>query len=182
MSTLPSPPAHVVFWLLVTVVSVRPATPDAGASSVEKPGREAQVDELFDTLVPHLQVQFTPAALNALRTRPRDYTQVTIREETMIHSDVDAKLKGGVGSWREVDGRLGFTLKSDKFQTAERFHGLAKMHLNNDVQDSTLLKEILGGAIFRAAGLPAARATHVRLKLNEDDAFACVLKESSDLR
>jgi len=68
----------------------------------------------------------------------------------------------------------------DKFQKGQSFHGLDKFHLNNSVQDGTLMWELVSGHLFRQAGVPAARAAHARVWLNKRDLGAYVFKEGFD--
>ena len=54
----------------------------------------------------------------------------------------------------------------NQFTAGQRFHGLTKIMLNNTVQDPTYINERLCTALFREAGVPAARVTHARVWLN----------------
>lgn len=47
-----------------------------------------------------------------------------------------------------------------------RFHGLKKLQLHSLGHDPSLMRERLGYAMFREMGVPAPRATHVRLSIN----------------
>jgi len=80
--------------------------------------------------------------------------------------DVALHLKGSAGSFRPVDDKPGLTLILSRGESGGRFHGLRKFHLNNSVQDPTYLSEAVSGGLFRAAGVPAARAAHAVVELN----------------
>lgn len=90
------------------------------------------------------------------------------------------KLKGAAGSFREFDDLPSFTVKMDKGDEDQKFHGLRKFVLNKSPQDDTYLHELLGSEIFRAAGIPAPRVSHARVWVNKRDMGLYVLKEGFD--
>ena len=128
--------------------------------------------ELFEKPIPRIELTLDPSALQTLRIEPRIYVRATLREGTNVFRDIALKLKGARGSFRPVDDRPALTLNMDKFIGGQKFHGLDKLHLNNSVQDPTLMNEIICGELFRAAGVPTPRATHARVLLNGRDLAA----------
>ena len=62
----------------------------------------------------------------------------------------------------------------------QKFHGLEKLHLNNSVQDGTLMNEMICADLFLAAGVPTARATHALVQINNRKLGLYVLKEGYD--
>ena len=138
--------------------------------------------------VPELRIEIAPDQLKKLRANHRTYVLCTITETLTVagvrtetkYTDVGIKLKGSVGSFREIDDRPALTLNADKFHDGQSFHGLDKFHLNNSVQDGSLLSELVSAHLFRQAGVPAARATHARVWLNKRDLGVYVLKEGLD--
>lgn len=116
-----------------------------------------------------------------LREDPRTYVPaglVEARGPTL--EPVGVKLKGAAGSFRDIDDRPCFTLDTDRFGGRARFHGLERLHLNNSVQDPSLLNEALAAEVFAQAGLAAPRVTHARVRLNGRDLGLYVLKEGVD--
>ncbi|MBM3845187.1 MAG: hypothetical protein FJ405_02725 [Verrucomicrobia bacterium] len=89
-----------------------------------------------------------------------------VREAGKVYTNVQIHLKGAAGSFRPVDDRPAMTLNFSKRAKGQKFHGLEKLSLNNSVQDSTLMQEILAREVFNAAGVPTTRATHATVKLN----------------
>jgi spore coat protein H len=83
----------------------------------------------------------------------------------------------GVATFRPVDDQPSLTLNFSKFDRAQRFHGLRKIHLNNGKEDPTFLCEALSAELFAKAGLPAARVVHARTRLNGRDLGAYVAIE-----
>lgn len=138
--------------------------------------------------VPELRIEITPEQLKKLQANNRAYVLCTVTETTTAagekketkFTDVAIKLKGAAGSFRNLNDRPALTLNMDKFNDGQSFHGLDKFHLNNSVQDGSLLHELVSGHLFRQAGVPAARATHARVWLNKRDLGIYVLKEGFD--
>ncbi len=149
--------------------SSRPGVPVASPSE----------DDLFvrDTVWP-LRVELSPDAVGSLRKNPRKRVFATVREGGRTYERVRARLKGSVGSFRGLDDKPSFTLWFNQSDPAARFHGLRQIHLNNSVEDPSLLHEELGGEWFRSVGLPAPRATHARVELNGRSLGLYVLKEA----
>jgi spore coat protein H len=131
--------------------------------------------------VARLEVRLTDEAAESLRRDPRAWTTCTLVENgATSHDEVAVKIKGGYGSTRDLDDRPALTLNMDKHVRGRRFHGLDKFHLNNSVQDDSLLREYLGSAIVRAASIPAPRVSHARVWIDGRDVGLYVLKESFD--
>lgn len=155
------------------------------AETTKAPKRAEAVDEFFARgPFPNLHVEITPPDLEKLRRDPRGYVPATVREvgpeggRETVYEKVAVHLKGGAGSFRGVDDRPGLTLNFKLYAPDRKFHGLERFHLNNSVQDSTYMSENLGNALFRDAGIPAARVTYARARLNGRDLGVMVLKES----
>ena len=161
------------------------AAPSLAAAVAPAP---VDADALFAAdIVPALEIELAPGAADSLRADPRRYARcrLTARfgdtdDEPTVLDDVAVKIKGAAGSFRELDDRPALTLNAAKYRRGRSFHGLGKFHLNNAVQDETFMHELLGAGIARAAGLPAARATHARLVLDGRDFGVVVLKEAFD--
>ncbi|MDZ4830567.1 MAG: CotH kinase family protein [Phycisphaerae bacterium] len=142
-------------------------------------------DALFSSGPNNLRFELEPADFERLKGDARAYVRVTMRE---VHRDgameepmvVAMKLKGAAGSYREINDKPALTIKVDRFERDARFHGLAKFHLNNSVQNESHLHESLASELFAAAGIATQRATHGRVWLNGRDLGLYVLKESFD--
>jgi hypothetical protein len=154
--------------------------PPGHADGVVKNGDAS--DRFFASAkIVHLQIQIAGTNLNALRRDPRAYVSATIREGDRVYNGVGVHLKGAAGSFRPVDDETpAFTLNFDKFEAGQKFHGLDKLHLNNSVQDRSLLTEAICSRLFLEAEVPTPRATHARVELNGRDLGLYVLKEGFD--
>jgi hypothetical protein len=156
------------------------ATADATAAFFAPPSKST---------VPVLSLAIDPKGVQKLREAPRSYVPCELNEggrEAVAGAKPGVKLKGAAGSFRAIDDRPAFTVSSDKFRKDDTapllFHGLEKVHLNNSVQDESLLNEWLCAEVFRSAGYPVARVGHARVSLNDRDLGMYVVIEGFDRR
>lgn len=160
---------------LIVVVSCFLLSPRVLAQPTPDPS-----GQLFNELVPRFQIDLDRAAENALRRNPRDYVLGTVVEGGIRYTNVSIKLKGAAGSFRQYDDQPALTLNFHRAAKGQRFHGLEKIHLNNSVQDDTLMNEMICADLFHAAGVPTARATHAVVQVNNRKFGLYVLKEGYD--
>lgn len=148
----------------------------------DTPGAKDGTVAYFESgTVPVLKLILRGDKEDSLRDAPRDYVRGSLQEDGQPRvPNVGVKLKGAAGSFREFDDRPGLTLNVDKYAKGQRFHGMKRFHLNNGVQDGTLLNEWLGSEVFRAAGYPAPRVGHARVFINDRDLGLYVLREGFD--
>ena len=173
--------AAVVTAVMLTATIATACVP-AKADEADEAGHDAAAEALFgQSVVPRLQIRLSEKAAESLRSEPSTWTTCTLVENgDVVHKRVAIKIKGGPGSMRELDDRPALTLNMDKHVPGRRFHGLDKFHLNNSVQDESLVRELLGSELFRKAGVAAPRVTHARVWIAERDVGLYVLKESFD--
>jgi len=119
--------------------------------------------------------------MDSLRQQQRLYVSGTVREGGQIFTNVGIRLKG-IASFQPLDQKPSLVLKFDAYQTDQQYGGLTKLMLNNSVQDSTYLSELLATGLFRDAGVPAARVTHARVMLNGRDLGLYVAIEAMNKR
>lgn len=124
-----------------------------------------------------LRLQLPAVAAGQLKAQPREYVRATVLEGSNVWNDVAVRLKGRTGSFRPVDDKPSLTLDFERFVPGQRFHGLARIHLNNSVEDPSLLHEWTGARLFREAGIPAARVAHAMVELNGRRLGVYVMKE-----
>jgi spore coat protein CotH len=134
-------------------------------------------DFFTNGIIPHLVIEIKGTNLANLQRNDRVSVRATVRDGDTVYEDVGIHVKGAAGSRRSLSENPALTLNFDKFQEHQKFHGLDKIHLNNSVQDGSLMSELLCGYLFRAAGVPAARTTHARVRLNGRDLGLYVVKE-----
>jgi spore coat protein H len=136
-------------------------------------------DEFFDKgEIPSLKIVLSVENSQKLRNNPREYVTCDVIENNKTtYKNVGLKLKGAAGSFRNLDDRPALSLNMDKFEKKQMFHDMDKFHLNNSVQDESLLSEAISTDLFLQAGLPATRVTHARVWINNRDLGIYVLKE-----
>ncbi len=135
-------------------------------------------EELFtDGAVHDIAVEIAAREVESLRARPREYVAVTLRSGPVVFQRVALRLKGSSGSFRAVDDKPALTVDFARFNAGQRFHGLRRIYLNNSVADPSTLNEQFGAELFRAAGVPAPRVSHARVRLNGRELGFYVLKE-----
>lgn len=154
----------------------QPVAPaDSGKAQLD---REAAA--FFAGPVPTFELTIAPKFMDSLREDRRRPVPATVRVGTNVFESVAVHVKGAAGSTRSIDDRPALTLNFDKLKRGQTCFGLDKLHLNNSVQDRSLMDENLASRLYLAAGVPTARATHAFVKLNGDDLGLYVLKEGYD--
>lgn len=131
--------------------------------------------------IPRVRLELPDDAMERLRKSPRKYVAGVVVESLATgerrYTNVAIRLKGAVGSFRALDDKPAFTVNFDRLAPGQTFHGLKKLHLNNSVQDGSLLAEKLCREMFEAAGVPAPRAGHAFVTLNKRRLGTYVLVE-----
>jgi spore coat protein H len=156
-----------------------PQPPAIALAPLSKPAPNPSDDFFKNGVIPELRIRLSDKEAQQLRADQRRYVDCTFIEDgKTTYKKVKMKLKGAAGSFRNLDDRPAITLSMRKKD--ERFHGLAKFHLNNSVQDESYLNELMASQICAEAGCPAARTTHARVWLNDRDLGFYVLKEGLD--
>ena len=78
--------------------------------------------------------------------------------------DVGIRARGGYSrNYTKFPWKLSF----NKFVSGRKFHGLKKFNMNSDAADPSISRSKLLLDVFRAMGVPASRAHHVYLKIND---------------
>jgi spore coat protein H len=127
--------------------------------------------------VHRISLRLDEAAIKILRTQPRENVRCTVTDATRTWTNVAVHLKGSTGSFRAIDAKPSFTLNFAEPAAEQPFHGIAKLHLNNSVEDESCANEMLGSAVFRGAGVPASRVAHALVELNGRKLGLYVIKE-----
>ena len=107
-------------------------------------------------------------ALQSLRDEPREYVPAVfeVRGVTDAPMEVGLRIKGRIGSLRDLDEKPAWKLKFDFVDSDQRFLNLERMTLNNMVQDPSQVHEWAAYRLFRAQGLPAPRVGAAFVRLN----------------
>ena len=141
---------------------------------------DLEAELFFEGAMVLFDIRLTPEAEQSLRESPREYVRAEIEVDGRTYPDIGIHIKGARGSRRDIGGKPALTLNFDKFDNGQSFRGLDKIHLNNSVQDPSFLNEAIGSGLYRRAGLPTARSTHARVRINGRDRGLYVVKEGYD--
>ena len=83
----------------------------AEAASAKRDSNQQEADALFTNGVLHrLQIDIPKQGLRSLRLDPRQYVTATLREGPLLLTNVMVRLKGGAGSFRDLDDKPGLTV------------------------------------------------------------------------
>lgn len=134
--------------------------PDAGPGPIEDADDFYSPDRLVE-----IELTLPPESLAGLEAAPREYQPGTLRVGDLVLEDVGVRLKGGA-SFRGLDGKASFKVKTDELVAGQRLFGLRRLTLNNDLQDPSGLHERLGYRFMRAAGVAAPRCNSARVSVN----------------
>src|SRR3954463_6844764 len=173
-----SPAFAVLALVLVVCQSVSTSAPQAEGKKLK---RDRGADFFADPSLRVFDIEVSDAGHTALKQTPRSYIAGTVREGGHTWTNVGIHLKG-MGSFRNVDEKPSFALKFDKYLPDQDYCGLTKLMLNNSLQDQTYLAELVATGLFRDAGVPSARVTHCRVRLNGQDLGLYVAIEAMNKR
>lgn len=174
---------------LVIALTLASASGKEKKAKAKASGSSAEYDALFQgNEVLRLRLEIPEKGIDTLKKyqwnfgpqTEREKVTATLREGNSVYTNVSVQLKGAAGSFRAIDDKPAFTLNFDKLAKGQRFHGLAKMSLNNSVQDPTYIAEQFSREMFLKAGVPVPRAAHARVELNGRDLGLYVLVEGWD--
>ena len=157
-----SPPTGRRFgWAPLVLATIAAGWMSLFAAPTGVPGRPADDPVLHD-----VRVVVTAGDLDRLRANPRKDVDGVVTMDGHSFPGIRLHVKGSTGSFRPVDDRPGLTLRFDRVESGRRGLGHRTLHLNNSVEDPSLLQEQLGAAFFRRAGVPASEVGHARVMLN----------------
>lgn len=148
-----------------------------GAEAVKK--KTAEGDRLFGKpQVLHLQLELSTGNAALLKADPKKYVRGVLREGDKVYSSVGIRLKGS-DTFQPLEKKPSLAIKFNEYVPGTHFHGQKKILLNNCLLDPSCLSEIIGGEIFRGAGVPASRVVFARVELNGRDLGFYTLVESA---
>ena len=116
--------------------------------------------ELSSVPVHTIRITADAASVAQLRASPREDVSARVSIDDRPEQSVRIHLKGSTGSFRPVDDRPGLTVRFDRDDSGQRGLGHRTLHLNNSVEDPSLLQEAFAASVFREAGIPAPEVGH----------------------
>lgn len=157
-------------WTVALCVGCSPTTNSGGFSSsdIEAVLSAAHLtDVLFDEQeLPHFELALSDKSLASLRSEPYVYVNGTFVFNGERFDDVGVRTKGD-HSWQSIDDKPSLKIKFNWEAPGRRFRGLEELTLNAMNDDHTMMHERVGYRLYRASGVPAARATHSTVQIND---------------
>ena len=138
---------------------------------------DAAASNLFNGPILRFTIELPASSLDSLRGEPRKPVPASVTIGTQRFDKITLHVKGAAGSTRSIDENPALTLNFDKLVPGRKFSGLDKIHLNNSVQDPSLLSEQMASRLYDEAGIPTARASQAFVTLAGRDLGLYVLKE-----
>ena len=172
----------VRIWALVflSILVAAPGLADEPKPAKAKGSAASSGEDLFaQPRVLRLKMELSDAAQDALRKDSKHYVKAIVREGGQSYADVGVRLKGNT-TFQTIDKKPGLSLKFNEFVKQQEFHGRGRILLNNSQQDPTYLSEAIGGEIFLAANVPAAKITFARVEMNGRDLGLYVVAEAAN--
>jgi spore coat protein CotH len=140
--------------------------PDYGLEDVGSADHLA--DLLFsDDALPAFALELSEDSLQALRDEPYSYVEGSLIFEDKRFESVGIRTKGE-NSWQPIDEKPSLKIKLNWAVKGLRFRGLEELTFNSMNDDHSMMHERVGYRMYREAGVPAARATHATLQINDE--------------
>lgn len=145
-------------------------TPEETGGVEEIPEAEDPIEALFSLARVHeVEITVSDDEWDTLNAGTWEFVEGDVVFDDIPLPSTGVRIKGRLGSYRDLSGKSGFKLDFNKYLPDQRLWGLKKLNLNNMVQDSAMTHEITGYAAFRAAGAPAPRVGYAWVRVNELD-------------
>jgi spore coat protein CotH len=126
-------------------------------------------EALFDeSRLPEFRLEMTDEALNDLRRDPYEYTEAVLVYEGRRYGPIAIRTKGE-NSWRPFAQKSSFKLDFNRFEDSPgRFGELKGLTFNAMNEDYSMMHERVAYKLYRESGVPAARAHHAIIYLNDE--------------
>src|SRR5688572_20856321 len=155
-------------------------TPTVVRETVE--GDDSDPDELlFDgSFVHQVAITLDQGEMDRLAVEPYTYVHGALTWDGYAFPDVGVRLKGKVGSFRDLYGKAGFKIDLGEWDAPERLGGLQQITLNNNVQDCSMIKTPIGYQVFEMAGSASPRVAYAWVRVNGEAYGLYTVPESAD--
>jgi len=179
MKTILKPLALLSTITIVIAFITAPAFAAETTSGKKNSGASSGEDLFAKPKVLRFKIDLPEAAQESLRKEPKRYVKASLQEAGQTYADVGVRLKGS-GSFSNLNEKPSLAIKFDEFVKDQEMGGRGRIMLNNSHKDPTYLCEALGGEVFRAAGVPAAKVTFARVEINGRDLGLYVVAEAAN--
>ncbi len=150
-----------------------PPLDTGGADTEDLPGWDGELPDptawVFGLDEVHrVELRISEAAEISLRRDPYTYVEAALDFDGHQLDPVGLRLKGKIGSFRDLDGKAGFKLDFNRFVPGQELSGLERLNLDNMVQDPSCNHDRVAYRIYNAVGIPAPRVGYAQVLLNGD--------------
>ena len=127
---------------------------------------------LYDPLNPFLvEITLPPTSLTLLNADGRTYVPADVAitlptGEVVFAGSTGVRLKGSVGSYRNLDGKAGFKVDLGQYDGSQALFGTQKFTFNNCVQDPSYVRQWATYEVLRQSGFPAPRVGYANVYVN----------------
>ncbi len=112
----------------------------------------------------HLDDLFAPGNQYSDEERPAAFAFVR-GSDTMRVDSVGFRFRGNTS---RDSRKKSFKVSFNTFRRGQKFRGLEKLNLNGEHNDPSIMRSKVAWDLFRDMGVPASRANHVRLYVNDE--------------
>jgi hypothetical protein len=146
-----------------------PNVPTQGAPNLPY---NADDSALYDPLHPFLvEITLPPTSLTLLNADGRTYVPAEVAitlpsGEVVFTGSTGVRLKGSVGSYRNLDRKAGFKVDLGQYDGTQALVGAQKFTFNNCVQDPSYVRQWATYEVLRQSGFPAPRVGFANIYVN----------------
>ena len=138
----------------------------AGEASVPPvPPMTATADVLDGAVLHYAEIEVAEEYVGALVPFSDEYVPARLTYDGTVVEEVGVRLKGH-SSAQGLDGKPGFSVKTNAFVKGRTLKGVKKFTLNNGVQDASGLHEHVSYEVWRRAGVAAHGTALARVTFN----------------
>ncbi len=146
---------------------------DTGVESVPGDGGDDDDEDFVDLFsqedLPVFELELSDDAFEDLEDDPYEWVEGTLIYDGKRYEPVAVRTKGE-NSWQPIYEKPSLKVKLDHYDDGPHdIFGLEELTFQNMDNDYSMMHERIAYRLYRAAGIPAARATHMQLILNGDD-------------
>ena len=98
---------------------------------------------------------------------PYTYVEASVSIDGVVFPEVGLRKKGFIGSLSSI--RPSLKIKLNHIDKAGEIEGLTNLTLNNNKQDTSLMSQFVGYALFNAIGSPAPRCAYAKVTVNGEN-------------
>ncbi len=157
----------------------------SAADTEEVPGWDGEHEDPADWVfsldrVHQVEILLSANADTNLRQDPYTYVEASLSLDGQTLDPVGLRLKGKIGSFRDLDAKAGFKVDFNRFDAQLTLSGLERLNLDNMVQDPSCNHDRIAYRIYNAVGVPAPRVGYAQVRVNGDSFGVYALVEDYD--